>query len=164
MLLSNYQSCNLIGPYHFLEISLRNSTLFTRLFLTGRRAQAGHKSSSTVQLYFMPIYGVSHTAAYPLDCSSSTVQLYFMPIYGVSHTAAYPLDCSGCATCWHHLLLPLLLFLSTLHPSLQGSLGLCMLHGQCLAVCKLRGKENSYMKMEGTQRNYQTNRAPTVDM
>ena len=40
----NYLSRNLISPYHFWGISPRNSTLFTRFFLTGRCAWAGHKS------------------------------------------------------------------------------------------------------------------------
>ena len=36
---------NLIDPYHFLEISPRNLTSFTRLFLTGRDTWAGHKTN-----------------------------------------------------------------------------------------------------------------------
>ena len=39
VLQNNYQSHNLIGPYHFWGISPRN--LFTRPFLTRRCAQAG---------------------------------------------------------------------------------------------------------------------------
>ena len=35
----NYQSHNLIGPYHLLGISPRNSTLFTRSFFVRRRAR-----------------------------------------------------------------------------------------------------------------------------
>ena len=31
--------------YHVWVISPRNSTLFTRLFLTGRHAQAGHETN-----------------------------------------------------------------------------------------------------------------------
>ena len=31
----NYQTCNLIDPYHFWGISPRNLTLFTRPFLAG---------------------------------------------------------------------------------------------------------------------------------
>ena len=42
----NYQSRGRIGPYHFWGISPRNSTLFTRLFLAGRRMQAGHETSN----------------------------------------------------------------------------------------------------------------------
>ena len=38
----NQWSHNLIGPYHFLVISQRNSTLFTRPFLTGRCTQGRH--------------------------------------------------------------------------------------------------------------------------
>ena len=41
---NNYRSCNLIGPYHFWGISLRNLTLFIRPFLTGRCAQAEHET------------------------------------------------------------------------------------------------------------------------
>ena len=40
----NYQSRNLIGPYHILGISPRNSTSFTRPFLAGRHMQAGQKT------------------------------------------------------------------------------------------------------------------------
>ena len=36
---------NVIGPHPVLRISPKNSTLFTRLFLTGRFMQAGHKTS-----------------------------------------------------------------------------------------------------------------------
>ena len=43
-LLNNHQSCNLIGLYRFWVISPRNSTSFTRSFLTGRRTQAGHET------------------------------------------------------------------------------------------------------------------------
>ena len=39
-----YQSRNLIGPYHFLVINLRNLTLFTRLLLTGKYVRSGHKT------------------------------------------------------------------------------------------------------------------------
>ena len=51
-----YSSCNLIGPYHFWRdvqdchfwvISPRNLTSFTRPFLTGRRARAGHETKLT---------------------------------------------------------------------------------------------------------------------
>ena len=48
VLRNNYQSRNLIGPYHFLEISPRNSTLFTRLFLAMRCAWAGHETSRSL--------------------------------------------------------------------------------------------------------------------
>ena len=41
---NNYRSCNLIGHYLFWVISPRNSTLFTRLFLAGRRMRVGHKT------------------------------------------------------------------------------------------------------------------------
>ena len=44
VLRNNYRSRNLIGPYCFWVISPRNSTLFTRPFLTGRRARAGHET------------------------------------------------------------------------------------------------------------------------
>ena len=44
VLCKNYQSCNLIGPYHFLGTNPSNSTSFTRLFLAGRRAGAGHET------------------------------------------------------------------------------------------------------------------------
>ena len=43
---NNYRSCNLIGHYPFWVISPRNSTSFTRPFLTRRRARAGHKTNS----------------------------------------------------------------------------------------------------------------------
>ena len=54
VLCNNYRSCNLIGPYHFLGISPRNLTSFTRPFLTGRRAQARHESrhGSSFECYF----------------------------------------------------------------------------------------------------------------
>ena len=45
VLRNNYLSHNLIGCYHFLVISPRNSTLFTGPFLTGRHARAGLKTS-----------------------------------------------------------------------------------------------------------------------
>ena len=48
VLRNNYQSPNLIGHYHFWVISPRNSTLFTRPFLAGRRVQAGHETTSVV--------------------------------------------------------------------------------------------------------------------
>ena len=35
VLRNNYRSRNLIGPYHFLGINLRNSTSFTRPFSLG---------------------------------------------------------------------------------------------------------------------------------
>ena len=35
---------SLVLTTYFLEISLRNSTLFARLFFAERRAQAGHKA------------------------------------------------------------------------------------------------------------------------
>ena len=44
VLRNNYQSHNLIGHYSFWVISPRNSTLFTRPFLTERCAQAGHET------------------------------------------------------------------------------------------------------------------------
>ena len=46
VLRNNYRSRNLIGHYHFWGISPRNSTSFTRPFLAGRRARAGHKTSA----------------------------------------------------------------------------------------------------------------------
>jgi len=42
---NNYWSRNLIGLYRFWVISPRNSTSFTRPFLAGRRARAGHETS-----------------------------------------------------------------------------------------------------------------------
>ena len=45
VLRNNYQSRNLIGHYPFWVISPRNSTSFTRPFLAGRRAQAGHETT-----------------------------------------------------------------------------------------------------------------------
>ena len=45
---NNYQSRNLIGHYPFWVISPRNSTLFTRPFLAGRHARAGHVTSNSV--------------------------------------------------------------------------------------------------------------------
>ena len=46
MLWSNYWSQNLIGLYHFFGISPRNSTLFTRPFLTRRETtQTGYETS-----------------------------------------------------------------------------------------------------------------------
>ena len=44
MLCNNYRSHNLIGHYHFWVISPRNTTLFTRQFLAGRRARVGHET------------------------------------------------------------------------------------------------------------------------
>ena len=44
VLCNNNQSRNLIGPYHFLGISARNLTSFTRPFLTGRHTRAGHET------------------------------------------------------------------------------------------------------------------------
>ena len=44
---NNYQSHNLIGPYHFWGISSKNSTSFTRLFRTRRHVQAGHKTNNS---------------------------------------------------------------------------------------------------------------------
>ena len=44
VLRNNYRSHNLIGHNRFWVISPRNSTSFTRLFLTGRRVRAGHKT------------------------------------------------------------------------------------------------------------------------
>ena len=43
---NNYQSRNLIGHYPFWVISPRNSTSFTRPFLAGRRAWAGHETTT----------------------------------------------------------------------------------------------------------------------
>ena len=48
MLCNNYRSRNLIGPYHFWGIGPRNSTSFTGLFLTWRRAWAGHETKISV--------------------------------------------------------------------------------------------------------------------
>ena len=45
VLCNKYQSCNLIGHYHFWGISPRNLTLFTRPFLARRRAWAGQTKS-----------------------------------------------------------------------------------------------------------------------
>ena len=45
---NNYQSHNLIGHYPFWVTSSRNSTSFTRPFLTRRRAWAGHKTREEV--------------------------------------------------------------------------------------------------------------------
>ena len=50
MLRNNYGSRNLIGHYHFWGISPRNSTSFTRPFLAGRRAWAGHETSEVPSL------------------------------------------------------------------------------------------------------------------
>ena len=44
MLRNNYQSRNLIGHYPFWVISPRNLTSFTRPFLAGRHAWAGHET------------------------------------------------------------------------------------------------------------------------
>ena len=41
---NNYRSRNLIGHYPFWVISPGNSTSFTRPFLAGRRARAGHET------------------------------------------------------------------------------------------------------------------------
>ena len=48
VLRNSYWSRKLIGPYRFWVISPRNSALFTRLFLAGRRVQAGHKTNTIV--------------------------------------------------------------------------------------------------------------------
>ena len=50
VLRKNYLSCNLIGLYRFWVISPRNSTSFTRLFLAGRCARAGHEARSCQRL------------------------------------------------------------------------------------------------------------------
>ena len=50
VLRNNYWSRNLIGPYRFRVISPRNSTSFTRPFLTGRRARAGHETNPRARL------------------------------------------------------------------------------------------------------------------
>ena len=42
---NNYRSRNLIGHYPFWVISPRNLTSFTRPFLAGRRARAGHETN-----------------------------------------------------------------------------------------------------------------------
>ena len=47
---NNYQSHNLIGPYHFWGKSPRNLTWFTRVFLAGRRARVGHKTKLVSQV------------------------------------------------------------------------------------------------------------------
>jgi len=47
VLRNNYWSRNLIGPYRFWVISPRNLTSFTRPFLAGRHARAGHETSSS---------------------------------------------------------------------------------------------------------------------
>ena len=52
---NNYQSHNLIGPYHFWAISPRNSTSFTRSFLTRRCKQAGHKTKTAVTRPFLAL-------------------------------------------------------------------------------------------------------------
>ena len=44
MLRNNYRSRNLIGHYPFWVISPKNSTSFTRPFLAGRHARAGHET------------------------------------------------------------------------------------------------------------------------
>ena len=46
MLRDNYRSRNLIGHYPMWVISPRNSTSSTGLFLAGRRARAGHETST----------------------------------------------------------------------------------------------------------------------
>ena len=48
-------SCNLIGTDHFWEISSKNSTLFTRQFLTGRHALARHKYMSSLPFWKTPV-------------------------------------------------------------------------------------------------------------
>ena len=45
VLRNNYQSRNLIGPYHFWGISPRNSTSFTGSLLARRRTRAGHETT-----------------------------------------------------------------------------------------------------------------------
>ena len=63
MLRNNYRSCNLIGHYHFWGISPRNSTLFTRPFLTGRHARAGHETKCPFTQHLMvwlPHHDVVH--------------------------------------------------------------------------------------------------------
>ena len=42
---NNYWFHNLIGPYHFWVISLRNLTPFTRPLFTGRHMQDGHETN-----------------------------------------------------------------------------------------------------------------------
>ena len=52
VLRNNYQSYNLIGHYPFWVISPRNSTSFTRPFLAGRHAWAGHEIKENPQTQF----------------------------------------------------------------------------------------------------------------
>jgi len=47
---TNYWSRNLIGPYCFWVISLKNSTSFTRPFLARRHVWAGHETTLTSPL------------------------------------------------------------------------------------------------------------------
>ena len=54
VLRNNYQSRNLIGPYHFWGISLRNLTCFTRPFLAGRHG-AGWAQDYTRICHDIPI-------------------------------------------------------------------------------------------------------------
>ena len=50
MLRNNSPSHKLIGPYHFLAIGPRNSTLFTRQFFTGRCTQGRHETNEYISL------------------------------------------------------------------------------------------------------------------
>ena len=114
VLRNTYWSCNLIGPYRFRVISPRNSTLFNRPFLAGRRARAGHETKdSSPHLPVTPVelmrpgidWNVSCTAGdfewhlglfllremWFVDCSCKGVcvlQLHFWPYSQVSFLLA----------------------------------------------------------------------------
>ena len=55
MLRNNYRSRNLIGHYPFWVISPRNLTSFTRPFLAGRRARAGHETIPDPPSFFLSL-------------------------------------------------------------------------------------------------------------
>ena len=79
MLRNNYRSRDLIGHYPFWVISPRNSTSFTRPFLAGRRARAGHETREKADI-------VDYTNDY-LDRQGSNDLKAFL--CSVSHTIGF---------------------------------------------------------------------------
>jgi len=76
VLRNNYWSHNLIGPYRFWVISPRNSTLFTRPFLAGRRAWAGHETSEN-----------------PGHCASMIILYYCVNVWSSQPNICLPCNC-----------------------------------------------------------------------
>ena len=72
MLRNNYQLCKLIVLYHFFG---RSPTSFTRLFLAGRRAQAGHETTSFIFQALLGMKLVTHTCVIGLCTLSITCRV-----------------------------------------------------------------------------------------